>query len=205
MGKGQGGSGGGANPRDGFDGAPAGPPGGGGAQANAPPQDSAGTAGNADDKAKNTELVLKKLEDQLKNKKVDPEVLKKLGWTEEDAKRFVDRVRTAQENKEKPSDPLSAKDRETIGGGVRSRSGRGAGSTVQDDKRDLLQDRRIAPPREYKDRYEAYNRSLSLYGSGQKPAARPAAAPATGDGKPATPAGDAGPAADSKPAAPKAN
>jgi hypothetical protein len=110
--------------------------------------------------------VLKKLEEQLKNKKVDPELLKRMNWTEEDARRFIEKVRGAQAsqaNPDKPFDPLNQSERDQFGqgSGLKSRSGRRAGTTSQDTKQEMFQDQRVAPPPEYRDRYDAFNKSLS--------------------------------------------
>ncbi len=56
-------------------------------QGEAPPGDEA----NLDYARKQTDLVLDKLADQLNKKDVDDQLLKDLGWTEEDLRRFIDR------------------------------------------------------------------------------------------------------------------
>ena len=50
-----------------------------------------GDAANLEYARKHTDLVLEKLADQLKRKKVDEGLLKDLGWTEAELRRFVER------------------------------------------------------------------------------------------------------------------
>ena len=76
---------------------PAHPTGSGGEQgtAMAPPLSSGtapkGEAANLEYARKQTDLVLEKLSEQMKRKKVDKDLLKKLGWSEDDLRKFVDR------------------------------------------------------------------------------------------------------------------
>lgn len=128
-----------------------------------PISDNTGEKADPNDLKRATDLTLGKLEDQLKNKKVDPELLKKLGWTEADAKKFIDRQRSRQAPAEKAADPLTGKGRGSFGEGTNLRKtvGRSGNSTVQDQLRGLEQGRRSAPPPEYRELYEAYTRGLS--------------------------------------------
>lgn len=139
--------------------------------------DNTGDAPNPDDAKLANELTLKKLADQLKRKKVDPELLRRMGWTEEEARRFADRMarhRAPDSPPEKVAEPLTGSAREGFGKSTQLRKsvGRAGGATPQDQQRDLMQDRRTPPPPEYRELYEAYTRELA------KQAAKPASPPA---------------------------
>ena len=156
-------------------GEPAGGGGGGGGPGNSPIVDGQGMPLNADDKEKATNLVLKRLSEQLEQKKVDPELLRKMGWTEADAKAFVERMRErSKPAAEAPADPLTGKAREEFGQGTNLRRSvrRASGGGVEDTDRQLFEGQRAAPPPEYKEMYEAYTRSL-----GQQPSPAPPAPP----------------------------
>jgi hypothetical protein len=141
--------------------------------------DDLGEKANPEDKQKGSNLVLRELADELKNKKVDPNLLKEMGWTEEDAKKFYERMQ-AQGNSPDKSDPLSAAKRKGFGEGtdLRKSTGRSAGKSV-DQMQDLYSGRRTPPPPEVRKRYEAYMKSLAVEGaapSGTSPAAPPSSA-----------------------------
>ncbi len=103
-----------------------------------------------------------------------------MNWTEDDARRFVEKVRQAKANQsaeDKPVDPLT-KERESFGQGtgLKTRSGRRAGSTPQRYQAGFIQGQHVAPPPEYRDRYDAFNKSLSSEAGTTKPASQPGAA-----------------------------
>jgi bifunctional DNA-binding transcriptional regulator/antitoxin component of YhaV-PrlF toxin-antitoxin module len=136
--------------------------------------DDSGDAADPDDLKRGSNLVLRKLEEELSKKKVDPELLKRMGWTEEDARRFYDRLRQQVANAE-AADPIRGRAREGFGGGadLRKRSERAAGAAV-DANQGLETGRRTAAPPEIRKRYEAYTRSLSeAAGDPQAPTPRP--------------------------------
>ncbi len=54
-----------------------------------------GEEANLEYKKQATELVLKRLQDELERGEVDPELLEKLGWTKEELRRFSDRLNKA--------------------------------------------------------------------------------------------------------------
>ncbi|MEX0728716.1 MAG: hypothetical protein WD065_20755, partial [Planctomycetaceae bacterium] len=58
-------------------------------------------AAHLEDKEKAVDLVLKELEDQLKRGELDPELLKEMGWTDKEMKKFVDRL---QQQLQQPQD-----------------------------------------------------------------------------------------------------
>lgn len=133
------------------------------------PVDNTGDAANPEDQKQAGDLVLKKLDEQLKKKEIDPEMLKEMGWTEDQFRKFADRMRQKQDKPpEKLDDPLTRKNRGDFGKGadLRRSTGRAGGSGPQDNQRGLYESRRVAPPPEYRDHFEAYTRSLSKIGSG---------------------------------------
>jgi hypothetical protein len=129
--------------------------------------DNTGAAADPKDRQQATNLVLKKLEDALKQKQIDPELLKRTGMTEEQFRDWGERM--TRSAAEKAADPLVGKAREGFGKGsaLRTRVTRSADSTAQDDERNLFQGRQTEPPREYKRWFEAYNRSLAKLRVGQ--------------------------------------
>lgn len=136
--------------------------------------DDSGDAADPDDLKRGSNLVLRRLEEELGKKRVDPELLKRMGWTEEDARRFYDRLREQAANAES-ADPMRGRAREGFGGGadLRRRSERAAGAAV-DANQGLETGRRTAAPPEVRKRYEAYTRSLAeAAGDQSAPAPRP--------------------------------
>ncbi len=59
---------------------------------------------NVEDRLKATNLVLKELQDDLDRGKVDQELLDKLGWTEEDMRRFAERLQQRLSTDDAPAD-----------------------------------------------------------------------------------------------------
>ncbi len=101
-----------------------------------------------------TELVLTKLEDMLRRDRVDPELLRRLGWTKEDLKRFVKYLKAQQERRKRKAGDVAR-----IGPG-RRRLISGPQAVVSDDE-GALDVSRTPPPPEYRELIEAYSRSLS--------------------------------------------
>jgi len=97
-----------------------------------------------------------------------------MGWTEQDAKQFLDRLKGSKQTKAPNDNPLIGKARRDFGGGTQLRrsTSRAGGSTKQDDLQGLFQARRIATPLEFRKRFQAYQRSLSQSGV-VKPTAKP--------------------------------
>lgn len=143
--------------------------------------DNTGEKADPDDRRRATQLTLKRLEEELKNKKVDPELLKQMGWTEEDARKFAERMSNKLSPElppaEKISDPLVGKARSGFGEGTNLRKtvGRASSGAGQDDVQGLEQSRRTAPPPELRELYEAYTRSLSKTPAKSAPAPGPEA------------------------------
>ncbi len=84
----KGGEGGGAAPANGGEGAAEGDGAGDSESSKATAEEA-----NPEYTKQATDLALKKLQDDLARGEVDPELLKDLGWTEEDMRRFADRLR----------------------------------------------------------------------------------------------------------------
>lgn len=130
------------------------------------PIDNSGDAPDQDDLKKGSNLILKKLEEQLSNKKVDPDLLKSMGWTEEDARKFYERMKA-----ERPADnvsPLGQEQRRQFGQGtdLRKSTGKSAGKT-NDSIQDLYSGKRTPVPPQVRKRFEAYMKSLSETSGGQ--------------------------------------
>jgi hypothetical protein len=123
------------------------------------------------------DLVLRRLEKDLKRGEVDENLLKELGWTQEDTRRFAERLRNRLEPATSDATPQERARRrqfeETLkslnlksvgskrtGEGVR-RSGDPAGS---------FGGKRLPVPPEYREAYDAYTRSLAKR---RKAAAKP--------------------------------
>ena len=123
------------------------------------------------------DLVLRRLEKDLKRGEVDEKLLKELGWTQEDARRFAERLRNRLEPASPDATPqdqarhrqfeetLKSLDLKSVGSkrtgkGVR-RSGDPAGNFGA---------KRLPVPPEYREAYEAYTRSLAKR---RKAAAKP--------------------------------
>jgi hypothetical protein len=123
-----------------------------------------GDAANLEYARKQTDLVVGKLADQLKGKKVDKDLLRELGWSEADLKRFVDRWQQRKAAAEQGNEAGDAAKRD-LDDALRSlglRSGELQQSAVQKDSmRDLHEGYHGPVPAEYKDRLRAYNQGVS--------------------------------------------
>lgn len=141
------------NPSDGGDPAGSGGQSGTQQQSELLPQDKA----NLDYAKKQTDLILERLEDQLKKKEVDKNLLDKLGWSKDELRRFVDRWKNL---KEQASDDTGASDE--LSDALRSlglkRNGRtGYNSKVTKDQlRNLQEAYRGKVPLEYQDQVNRY-------------------------------------------------
>ncbi len=120
---------------------------------------------NLEDKLKATNLVLKKLKDELERGEVDDEFLKQLGWTPDDMKRFVDRL-DKQMQSQKSDTPAEQARRRQFEEMLKSLDLRSSG-TRRDDKNQTkrstsdFSDKRAPVPLEYKDALERYSKELS--------------------------------------------
>jgi len=146
-------------------------PGGGGHNSGSGPgqgealTDTTGDA-NLDYAKKATELVLNRLENQISRGKVDKDVLKELGWTEDEVRRFVKRMRhQAQSAKDGGSAADEARRRqyeETLRTLNLLPPGRKrTGSGIEKSRTDEIEAKRSPPPAEYRQLYDAFTRSIA--------------------------------------------
>ena len=123
-----------------------------------------GDAANLDYARKQTDLVLNKLADQLSKNKVDDRMLKELGWTRDDLRRFVERWQQ-RKDAAKTEDAKGEAAKRELDDALRSlglQQGKLEQNAVQKDTmRDLKQGYRGAVPLEYKERLRAYNQGVS--------------------------------------------
>ncbi|MEX2317921.1 MAG: hypothetical protein WD669_12260 [Pirellulales bacterium] len=122
-------------------------------------------AANLEYARKQTDLVLEKLSEQLNRKRVDNELLKKLGWTEDDLRTFVARWNDRKEAARR-ADPAGDAARRELDDALRSLGPLGRGPLRQsqakdDNRRDLQPGYRGAVPLEYQERLRAYNQGVS--------------------------------------------
>ncbi|MDA0918048.1 MAG: hypothetical protein O2945_03140 [Planctomycetota bacterium] len=133
---------------------------------------------NLDDKLKASNMVLKRLKEELERGDVDPELLKKLGWTEKDMQRFAERLER-QLAKPKPGDPAAEARRRQFEEVLRNvdleSTGRAQSGDVVDQKStNNFSERRLPAPRSHRKAYEDYIKRLSQQrrGSGVVPSGR---------------------------------
>ncbi|MGD9635602.1 MAG: hypothetical protein AB7G28_22405 [Pirellulales bacterium] len=121
-------------------------------------------AANLDYARKRTDLVLETLAEQMKRQKVDKRLLDKLGWTEADMKRFVERWQQLKAAADANGPDANEAQRE-LDDALRSlglRHGQLQQVKVTDDQnRNLRQGYRGAVPLEYQERLRAYNQGVS--------------------------------------------
>ncbi|HEX5445419.1 MAG TPA: hypothetical protein VFW87_16455, partial [Pirellulales bacterium] len=112
---------------------------------------------------KATELVLDKLQDQVANNKVDPELLEKLKWTPEDMQRFLRQWRQLKQAADE-SGPRSDAARE-LDEALRSLGLRPRGSSLEGAPQGgktmsgLRESQRTAPPPEYREQYREFSKA----------------------------------------------
>ncbi|MDA1212074.1 MAG: hypothetical protein O2955_06140 [Planctomycetota bacterium] len=126
-------------------------------------------AANLEDKEKAVNLVLKELEDQLKRGELDPELLKEMGWTEKEMKKFVDRMQQQLQQPEPDEATPEALAKRIqfeemlknldVAGQARERTG----ADVKKSLGEEIGPRRLDVPPEFREAYEAYTKSLSKY------------------------------------------
>jgi hypothetical protein len=113
---------------------------------------------------KQTDLVLEKLAEQLNRKQVDKDLLERLGWSEEDLRKFVQRWQERKEAAKRNDQSGDAAKRE-LDEALRSlglRRGPMRQGPVKDDTmRDLREGYRGPVPLEYQERLRAYNQGIS--------------------------------------------
>lgn len=111
---------------------------------------------NLEYKRRATELVLDKLKDQLDRNQVDPELLKKMNWTQDDLRKFVSRwdkmkaeAKEDARGQERMREALERLNLKRRGVAIEQRSAQG------DDKA-LREMRWTNPPAEYEEQFRAY-------------------------------------------------
>ncbi len=124
----------------------------------------AGDEANLEYSRKQTDLVLEKLSEQLKRKRVDQGLLDKLGWSPEELERFVARWQQLKQTA-RGNDASGDAARLELDAALRSlglRPGPMQQSQVQDDAvHDLSEGYRGNVPLEYQERLRAYNQGVS--------------------------------------------
>lgn len=121
---------------------------------------------NLDYARKSTDLVLERLEDQIGRQNVDQDLLDKLGWTEEDMRRFVERWRQLKDAARGPNaDNVEAKrelDQRLRSLGFREKQRiELRGGQRQDTMRGMSETRRRPPPASIQELLKAYQRGTS--------------------------------------------
>jgi hypothetical protein len=124
--------------------------------------ESGGDAANLDYAREQTDLVLQRLDDQLREKEVDRKLLDKLGWTEEDLQDFVNRWKSRQQKAtERGAEGEAELDRALKSLGLNP-EGPTAKSNVTDDSfRDLRENARAKTPPRMREQVESYLRSIN--------------------------------------------
>ncbi|MBS0202647.1 MAG: hypothetical protein JSS49_07075 [Planctomycetes bacterium] len=114
-----------------------------------------------------TELVLKRLQSTLERGDVDPELLKKLGWTQDELQRFTERLAKQLEDAKAGEDtPESIARRQQFEEMLKTLKPNKQGVTQKSDhavQRDanLIDSRRTTVPREYRNATERLSRELT--------------------------------------------
>ena len=133
---------------------------------------------NLDYARKATDLILNRLQGQLSRGKVDESLLKELGWTKDEVRRFVERMRRQAQSEQGGNTPADEARRlqweETLRSlelkqSPKSRSGAGLKKVGGVE----MESRRSTPPPEFRELYDAYTKSLS---NSQTPRERSSAA-----------------------------
>ena len=147
----------------------------GGSEATGPPQggtgggngdgqrgEPGGDEANLDFARKKTDLLLENLADQLKQKKVDQDLLDRLGWTEQDLRRFVARWQSRKQAAQQRGGAANEELDEALRSLGWKPGGMGAAQAAQRDaQRDNRSGFRGAIPAKYRDRLRRYNDGVS--------------------------------------------
>lgn len=120
---------------------------------------------NLEDKLKASNMVLKRLKEELDRGDVDPELLKKLGWTEKDMQKFAERLER-QLAQPKPDDPAAEARRRQFEEVLRNvdleSSGREKSGNLNNQKStNNFSERRLPAPRSHRKAYQDYLKRLS--------------------------------------------
>jgi len=121
-----------------------------------------GDKANLDYARKATELAIQHLKDQLARDKLDATLLDELGWTRKDAQQFVEQWEKLRREAGQGSNPQARQQfndaLRSLGLSPRSTLLRGHGGS---NRLELQESRRIAPPRNYREQFEAYTESTA--------------------------------------------
>ncbi len=114
---------------------------------------------------KATDLVLRRLQDQLDRRQVDPKLLDKLGWSADDLKRFVERWQRLKQAAQGPAaEAQQARDdlrRALRSLGLRPDQVRRVGPTKTDRLGNLREGQQVPVPPDYEEQLRAYRKALS--------------------------------------------
>lgn len=112
-----------------------------------------------------TDLVLERLEEQLAESEVDRKLLDKLGWTEQDLQRFVERWKSRkQKATQRGAEGEAQLDRALRSLGLRPEGPSRTRPVADDQLRDLREGVRTKVPARWRDAVQRYNRSLNASG-----------------------------------------
>ncbi len=119
-----------------------------------------GDAANLDYARQQTDLVLERLEDQLQKNTVDQQLLDKLGWNQDELRKFVNRWKNLRAQAQAENPPAAAQQElddalRSLGLSPRRRYGFQS-KTATDQLRDLQDAYRGRTPLEYQERVRAY-------------------------------------------------
>lgn len=131
----------------------------------APLEDTTNQA-NLDYARRATDLVLNRLQDQLKRGEVDKKLEEELGWNKEQIRRFVERMKMQSQAVDDPNSPAALARRrqfeETLKTlNLRSTARRRTSQGLPKSNDAEMESKRSIPPPEYRDLYDAYTRSLA--------------------------------------------
>jgi hypothetical protein len=127
------------------------------------PANPGGDAANLEYTRRQTDLMLDKLSDMLKDQEVDEDLLNKLGWSEDDLRSFVERWRARKQQAQQPdADDARRQWNDALRSlGLKSPQTERRTTRQQDDLRDLNEGVRVPVPPEFQQRLRAYNQGVS--------------------------------------------
>lgn len=121
-----------------------------------------GDAANLEYARKQTDLVLERLDEQLRDKEVDRELLDQLGWTEDDLRRFVDRWQSRKQRAQQRGSAGQAElDRALRSLGLKNQGPTATRKLEKDSLRDLNERARTSVPSPLRGPLEWFNRSVN--------------------------------------------
>lgn len=132
-----------------------------------------GEAPNLDYARNATDLVLKRLKDELKRGKVNQQLLDELGWTEEDMRRFTEKLEKRLNDSGEDVSPEALARRRQFesmleGLNLNAKTERRKGNKTKMERVQEFNSRNIPAPPEYRDQYEAFTKELSKSPARQK-------------------------------------